>query len=195
MSFRSVVSRVIASMAFAGFLFGTVAVQPAAAAATPPAVVLVVSMETLFTESKAAQSLRTQMIAEGKKLQATDKSVKQTLEADVKKLSEQRALLTQEDLNKKFAAIQERGNKHEMDMRMKGQAIELGGQAARGKIAEALAPIFVDLMKAHGGNIMIDRAAVVAGGTELDVTDEALKALDAKLATVKFAPVKATAPK
>lgn len=189
MSFRSVMSRVIATVAFAGFMTAALAVQPVAAAPAAPSVVLIVSMETLFTQSKAAQSLRTQMVAAGKKLQAEDKSAKDALEADFKKLSDQRALLTQEDLQKKAQAIQERGAKHEMDMRSKGQALELGGQAARGKIAEALGPIFADIMKAHGGSVMIDRAAVVAGGVDLDVTAEALKALDAKLTTVKFAPV------
>lgn len=189
MSFRSVLSRVIATMAFAGFMAGTLAVQPVAAAPAAPSVVLIVSMETLFTQSKAAQSLRTQMIAEGKKLQAADKAGKDSLEAEFKKLSEQRALLTQEDLQKKAQALQDRGAKHEMDMRKRGQSIELGGQAARGKIAEALGPIFADIMKSHGGSVMIDRAAVVAGGVDLDVTAEALKALDAKLTTVKFAPV------
>lgn len=189
MSFRSVISRMVAAMAFAGFMTAALAVPPVAAAPAAPSVILVVSMETLFTQSKAAQSLRTQMIAAGKKLQAEDKSGKDAIEADFKKLSEQRSLLTQEDLQKKAQAIQERGAKHEMSMRSKGQALEMGSQVARGKIAEALGPIFADIMKAHGGSVMIDRAAVVAGGVDLDVTAEALKALDAKLTTVKFAPV------
>ncbi|MBI1261814.1 MAG: hypothetical protein GC184_08815 [Rhizobiales bacterium] len=189
MSFRSVVTRVIASLAFVGFLSGAVLVQPVAAAAPGPAVVLVVSMETLFTQSKAAQSLRTQVQAEGKKLQDKDKSVKSSLEADMKKLSEQRSLLTQEDVQKKFQAIQEREAKHEQEMRAKAQAIQLGGEQARGEIAKALGPIFADIMKSKGGSIMLDRAAVVAGGVDLDVTAEALKALDAKMTSVKFTPI------
>lgn len=189
MSFRSVVTRVISSLAFVGFLSGAVLVQPVAAATLGPSVVLVVSMETLFTQSKAAQSLRTQVQAEGKKLQDKDKSVKNSLEADMKKLSEQRSLLTQEDVQKKFQAIQEREAKHEQEMRTKAQAIQLGGEKARGEIAEALGPIFADVMKAKGGSIMLDRAAVVAGGVDLDVTAEVLKAIDAKMTTVKFTPI------
>ncbi|MGB3809533.1 MAG: OmpH family outer membrane protein [Parvibaculum sp.] len=186
MKFYRSVSRVLAGLAFASFVSG--ASMTAAIAATP-SVIVIVNSEQLFGQSKVGQNVRTQIQALAKKLQAEGKKSEDALKAEAKKLSEQRALLSEADFGKKVQAFEQKQQDLQRTMQEKGQELQLGSNKARGEIEAAIRPIFADVMKKHGANILLDQSVVLAGGVDLDVTAEVLKALDAKLTTVDVKPV------
>ena len=180
------VARTIAALAFASFI--SLAAAPAAKAATP-AVILIVNTEQVFAQAKVGVSVREQLQDLAKKLQAEDKKGQDAIEAEAKKLTEQRALLKPEDLQKKYEALQKKEADHQRKMRQKGQELQLGANKARSEIEAALRPIFAEIMKKNNATILLDQSVVLAGGVDLDVTAEVLKELDAKLTTISVKPV------
>lgn len=187
MKFHRFVSRALAGLAVASFVSG--ASMTAASAAAPTAIIVIVNSEQLFAQSKVGQSVRTQIQALAKKLQAEGKSKEAALKDEAKKLGEQRALLSEADFGKKVQAFEQKQQDTQRAMQQKSQELQLGSNKARGEIEAAIRPIFADIMKAHGANILLDQSVVLAGGVDLDVTAEVLKALDAKLTTVTVKPV------
>ncbi|HMM14156.1 MAG TPA: OmpH family outer membrane protein [Parvibaculum sp.] len=180
------VARTIAALAFASFI--SLAAAPAAKAATP-AVILIVNTEQVFAQAKVGVSVREQLQDLAKKLQAEDKKGQDAIEAEAKKLTEQRALLKPEDLQKKYEALQKKEADHQRKMRQKGQELQLGANKARSEIEAAIRPIFAEIMKKNNATILLDQSVVLAGGVDLDVTAEVLKELDAKLTTISVKPV------
>lgn len=180
------VARTIAALAFASFV--SLATAPAAKAATP-AVILIVNTEQVFAQAKVGVSVREQLQDLAKKLQAEDKKGQDAIEAEAKKLTEQRALLKPEDLQKKYEALQKKEADHQRKMRQKGQELQLGANKARSEIEAAIRPIFAEIMKKNNATILLDQSVVLAGGVDLDVTAEVLKELDAKLTTISVKPV------
>ncbi|NIJ42714.1 Skp family chaperone for outer membrane proteins [Parvibaculum indicum] len=187
------VSRVTAAMAALAFVAATsMATVPARAAedgAAKPAVILIVNTEQLFAQSKVGQSIRKQAQAQAKELQAENEKKSKEMEAEAKKLGDQRALLSQSEFQKKVEALQKKDRQLQATMQEKSQAFQIGTQQARAKVQAALRPIFVDIMKERGGTVLLDQSVVLAGGVDLDVTQEALKRLNEKLDDVKVEPV------
>ncbi len=187
------VSRITAVMAAVAFVAAASAVSvPAKAedgATAKPAVILIVNTEQLFAQSKVGQSIRKQAQAQAEALQSENEKKSKEMEAEAKKLGDQRALLSQDEFQKKVEALQKKDRQLQKTMQEKGQAFQLGTQQARAKVQAALRPIFVDIMKERGGTVLLDQSVVLAGGVDLDITQEALKRLNEKLSDVKVKPV------
>ncbi|MAB13979.1 OmpH family outer membrane protein [Parvibaculum sp.] len=187
------VSRITAVMAAVAFVAtASVVSVPAKAedgATAKPAVILIVNTEQLFAQSKVGQSIRKQAQAQAEALQAENQKQSKKMEAEAKKLGDQRALLSQGEFQKKVEALQKKDRQLQKTMQEKGQAFQLGTQQARAKVQAALRPIFVDIMKERGGTVLLDQSVVLAGGVDLDITQEALKRLNEKLSDVKVKPV------
>ncbi|MFN4355565.1 OmpH family outer membrane protein [Parvibaculum sp.] len=180
MSFKLSVKRIAAVAALA---FGmSLAVAPAQAVG--PAVILVVDTQAVFAQSKAGQSIRSQYEEQAKKIMADGKKTDDALQADAKKLSDERALLSQEDLQKRVQSLQQRNVEFQQSMQIKQQGLQLGVQRAEAQVEAALRPIFAEIMKEKGGTILLDQAVVLAGGADLDISAEVLKRLNEKLAKV-----------
>ncbi|MDP1627948.1 OmpH family outer membrane protein [Parvibaculum sp.] len=186
MKSKLVVSRLVAAFALT---MGLGMIQPSVSAAATPAVIFIVDTEAVFSQSKVGQSVRSQFEDQAKKLQAEGKKTDDALQADAKKLSDERALLSQEDLQKKFQALQKREAEFQQSMQRKGQALQLGLQRANAKVEAALRPIFAEVLREKGGTVLFDQSVVLAGGADLDISAEVLKRLNERLATVEVKPV------
>ena len=186
------VSRIATAFAAVALVVGSMAAVPAKAedgAKAKPAVILIVNTEQLFAQSKVGQSIRKQVQAQAQDLQKERDEKGKAMEAEAKKLGDQRALLSKEEFQKKVEALQKKDREIQQSVQEKGQALQLGAQQARAKVQAALRPIFVDLMKERGGTVLLDQSVVLAGGVDLDITQEVLKRLNEKLADVKVKPV------
>lgn len=159
------------------------------AAAAEPAVIFIVDTSAVFAQSKVGQSIRSQFEDQMKKLVAEGKKTDEGLQADAKKLSEERALLSQEDLQKKVVALQKREAEFQQSFQVKRQALQLGVQRAEAKVEATLGPIFAEILRARGGTVLFDQSVVLAGGADLDISAEVLKRLNETLTTVEVKPV------
>lgn len=185
MKSHRIVTRLLSGLAVASLL--SIASLTAASAANP-ATVIIVNSEQVFAQSKVGVNVRTQIQDGATKLKAEGAKVENSLRDEAKKLGGQRGLLKEEDFAKKVQAFQAKEEAAQRSLQEKGQALQLGANAARAQIEAAIRPIFADVLKAHNANILLDQSVVLAGGVDLDVTAEVIKALDAKLTSVKVTP-------
>ncbi len=180
------------ALGFAAAIFAVVTLvsvsQANAAGATSA---LTVNTEQLFLQSKVGQSVRTQIQTMAQKIQAEGRTSQASLQQEANKLTQQRSTLTQEQFQQKVQDLQKREADLQSRMQKKGSELQNGGEVARNQVEAALRPIFTDLMTKHGADIIIDTSVVVASKDGLDVTQEAMTALNARLSTVTVTPVAA----
>lgn len=187
MMFKLSARRLIAAASIGVLALWPLSAAPVAAAG--PAVIFIVDTSAVFAQSKVGQNIRSQFEDQMKKLVAEGKKTDEGLQADAKKLTEERALLSQEDLQKKVVALQKREAEFQQSFQTKRQALQLGVQRAESKVEAALGPIFAEILRERGGTVLFDQSVVLAGGADLDISAEVLKKLNETLTTVEVKPV------
>ncbi|MBI3676886.1 MAG: OmpH family outer membrane protein [Proteobacteria bacterium] len=93
-----------------------------------------------------------------------------------------------DDYNRRTDAFQR-------DVSQRQTEIDNGVAAARSRVEQVLAPIVTKIMRDHGANILVDRNAVVIGMSDIDITAEAIEALDVVLPAPRVERLKAAPPK
>src|SRR5271154_2655691 len=175
--------------------------QPPASPPAPatPAVlsVIVVDVQALLQNSKAAKMVRQQI--EGKRAEyAKDIShQEETLRQERDALQRQQGSLTPEQLNAKGRDFQGKVNELDRDVQAKRQALERSNSDALQKIQEVMVKIITDIAKDRKANLVFQRSELVLFDQGFDVTDQVLTKLDEQMPTltVNFvAPVAAAAP-
>jgi len=171
---------------------------PAAAAAVPTTLAaMVVDVQALLQNSKAAKAVREQI--EGKRAEYAKEISHQeeTLRQERDGLQRQQATLTSEQLNSKGREFQAKVNELDRDVQAKRQALERSNADALQKIQEVMVKIITDIAKDRKANLVFQRSELVLFDQGFDVTDQVLQKLDEQMptATVNFvAPVVANAP-
>ncbi|HEY1799249.1 MAG TPA: OmpH family outer membrane protein [Stellaceae bacterium] len=170
---------------------------PAAAPAVPPSLtVIVVDVQKLLQESKAAKMVREQI--EGKRAEYAKEISKQeqTLQQERDALQRQQSSLSQEQLNAKGRAFQEKVNDLDRTVQSKRQALEKSNADALQKIQESMVKIISQIAKDRKANLVLQRSELVLFDQQFDVTDQVLQKLDEELPTlqVTFVEPVAAAP-
>ena len=175
---------------------------PAAApSATPVAptnlAVMVVDVQALLQNSKAAKVVREQI--EGKRAEYAKEISHQeeTLRSERDALQRQQATLTPDQLNSKGREFQAKVNELDRDVQAKRQALERSNADALQKIQEVMVKIITDIAKDRKANLVFQRSELVLFDQGFDVTDQVLQKLDEQMPTmtVNFvAPVAANTP-
>jgi len=174
---------------------------PAAPAAvpTPPSTlsVIVVDVQALLQNSKAAKMVREQIEAKradyAKEISHQEEALRQERDA----LQRQQATLTPDQLNAKGREFQAKVNELDRDVQAKRQALERSNGDALQKIQDVMVKIITDIAKDRKANLVFQRSELVLFDQGFDVTDQVLQKLDEQLPTltVNFvAPVAANAP-
>jgi Skp family chaperone for outer membrane proteins len=167
--------------------------------ATPPAglTVLVVDVQSLLQNSKAAKMVR-QQIEQKRNEYAKDISTQEEgLRHERDALQRQQSTLSADALNQKGREFQQKVNELDRNVQAKRQALEKSNSEALEKIQEAMLKIITDIAKDRKANMVFQRAELVLFDQGFDVTDEVLQKLDEQLPTltVNFAtPVASNAP-
>src|SRR5215468_6648006 len=161
-----------------------------------PLTVLVVDVQALLQNSKAAKMFRSQI--EQKRVEYTKEISHQeeSLRAERDALQRQQASLSPESLNQKGRDFQQKVNDLERNVQGKRQALEKSNGDALQKIQEEMLKIIADIAKQRKANLVFQRTDLVLFDQAFDVTDEVLQKLDEQMPalTVNFvAPVPPTA--
>jgi outer membrane protein len=173
------------------------AVTPFAAA--PSLNVLVVDVQSLLQNSKAAKMVHSQI--EQKRIEYTKEisHEEEVLRAERDSLQRQQASLSPEALNKKGREFQQKVNDLDRSVQSKRQALEKSNNDALSQVQQAMLRIIADIAKERKANLVFQRTDLVLFDRSFDVTDEVMQKLDEELpvVTVNFAtptPVEAGIP-
>ncbi len=162
---------------------------PAAPAAIPPNLtVMVVDVQALLQNSKAAKMVRGQIEQKRNEYTKEISHQEETLRAERDALQRQQASLSADALNQKGREFQQKVNDLERNVQGKRQALEKSNGEALSKIQEEMLKIIADIAKQRKANLVFQRADLVLFDQAFDVTDEVLQKLDEQMPamTVNF---------
>lgn len=162
---------------------------PAAPAATPPNLtVMVVDVQALLQNSKAAKMVRGQIEQKRNEYTKEISHQEEALRAERDALQRQQASLSADALNQKGREFQQKVNDLERNVQGKRQALEKSNGEALSKIQEEMLKIIADIAKQRKANLVFQRTDLVLFDQSFDVTDEVLQKLDEQMPalTVNF---------
>ncbi len=152
--------------------------------------VLTLDQDRLFASSRFGQQLLAEVDTEVKALQAENRKLEADLEAEEKRLTEQRATLSAEDFRLLAEAFDAKVKGIRSARDAKASALAARRDAARKTFFETAIPILAEIMREAGAVAVIDRSAIVLSFDRIDVTDLAVARIDAQLVpeAAKIAP-------
>src|SRR5215467_9323043 len=170
---------------------------PASLPAGQNLTVMVVDVQALLQNSKAAKMVRGQIEQKRGEYTKEISHQEETLRAERDSLQRQQASMSADALNQKGREFQQKVNDLERNVQGKRQALEKSNGDALSKIQEQMLKIIADIAKDRKANLVFQRADLVLFDQSFDVTDEVLQKLDELMPTltVDFAvPTPAPAP-
>jgi len=187
-------------LGFAGAAVGQEPPAPAPPAPSPPPsaptpqslTVMVVDVQALLQNSKAAKMVRGQIEQKRGEYTKEISHQEEVLRAERDALQRQQTSLPPESLNQKGREFQQKVNDLERNVQGKRQALEKSNGEALQKIQEEMLKIIADIAKQRKANLVFQRTDLVLFDQAFDITDEVLQKLDEQMPalTVNFvAPV------
>jgi Skp family chaperone for outer membrane proteins len=157
----------------------------AATADAPTARILLVDSQEILRDSLAAKDIRRQIDSYRTRFQGEINTQEEGLRKDEAELKRQRAVLSADAFEDKRRGFEEKVTGVQRGIQERNQRLERALNQATDSLRRSLAPIFADIMKARGANLLLDQNQVLVGAVEMDVTKEAIRRLDQKLPSVK----------
>ena len=170
---------------------------PAQPAAVPSTLqVMVVDVQSLLQNSKAAKMVRDQIEAKRAEYAKEISRQEETLRQERDNLQKQQQTMTADQLNVKGREFQAKVNELDRDVQAKRQALERSNADALQKIQEVMVKIITDIAKDRKANLVFQRSELVLFDQGFDVTDQVLQKLDEQMPTltVNFVAPVAAAP-
>jgi outer membrane protein len=167
---------------------------PAPAAAPMPLTVLVVDVQALLQNSKAAKMVHSQIDQKFGEYKKEISHEEESLRAERDALQRQQASLSADALNQKGREFQQKLDDLQRNVQGKRQALEKSNGEALGKIQEAMLKIIADIAKDRKANLVLQRSDIVLFDQSFDITDEVLQKLDEQMPTLTVNFVAPTPP-
>jgi outer membrane protein len=169
--------------------------QPASSAPAPMSLtVLVVDVQALLQNSKAAKMVRGQIEQKRNEYTKEISHQEEALRAERDAIQRQQASLSADALNQKGREFQQKVNDLERNVQGKRQALEKSNGEALSKIQEEMLKIITDIAKQRKANLVLQRSDIVLFDQNFDVTDEVLEKLDEQMPTLTVNFVAPTPP-
>jgi outer membrane protein len=146
--------------------------------------VMVVDVQALLQNSKAAKMVRSQIEQKRGEYTKEISHQEESLRAERDALQRQQASLSPESLNQKGRDFQQKVNDLERNVQSKRQALEKSNGDALQKIQEEMLKIIADIAKSRKANLVFQRTDLVLFDQTFDVTDEVLQKLDEQMPTL-----------
>jgi Skp family chaperone for outer membrane proteins len=178
------------------------AAMPGAAQAqrTPAATIVVVDTERLLNECTACRAAGAQiqsLIQQGntraqtlaQPIQAERQSIETAAQAAANQPPGAARTATENALRQRYQALQGRQDAANQELQRMDQNIQSIRANVVRQLNERLAPIYTQVMNAHGANLLVEQGATLAHAPALDVTTEVLTALNAAAPSVSVTPL------
>lgn len=159
---------------------------PAVSQDVDPAQILVVDIEAILKRSAAGGAIQSQAEAMRDRFQATFKTREDALLAEERALAELRQELDRETFEARAAAFEAEVRTLRRDRREIGEQVQRVFFGATSELKERLQPILVEIMSERRAGVLLDTREVLLSATALDVTEEAIRRLDAAVSRIEL---------
>ena len=165
---------------------------PAAPAPLPAAQnisVMVVDVQALLQNSKAAKMVRSQMEQKRNEYTKEISHSEEALRTERDALQRQQGSLSADVLNKKAREFQQKVQDLDRDVQSKRAALEKTNNESLTKIQQTMLKIIADIARQRKANLVLQRTDLVLFDQTFDVTDQVMQKLDEEMPvlTVNFA--------
>lgn len=147
----------------------------------PRSAILTLDQDALFARTKFGKALITAAEQEATALKAENRSIDATLEAEERSLTDRRAGLPLAEFRVLADAFDNKVEGLRAAQDAKSAAFSAKRDLAQQQFFQAVAPIIGDYMVAQGASAIVNKAAIVVSLGSIDITDEVIVQIDAKL--------------
>jgi Skp family chaperone for outer membrane proteins len=143
--------------------------------------ILTVDREALFEQSEFGQRVSAGLEAESARLSAETREIEQALEAEERRLTEQRDTMTAAEFREAADAFDEKVVQLRSD-RDAAQAEFLNRlESAQRDFYNRIGPVLGQIMQQRGAVVLLDKRSVLLAINGIDVTQDAIEAIDGSL--------------
>jgi outer membrane protein len=159
--------------------------HPVATGPLPAPRILVIDRQAILRFSKVGQDIVRQVNGYTQSAEGEFKAERDGLQREQAGLQQQMAILAPDVREQRRRAFEEKVQSFQAKVQARQNQIQGGVLQARQQVEQALGPILQGIMNERQANLLLDRAAVVLGTVDVDVTKVAIQRLDQKLPAVK----------
>ncbi|HQY44151.1 MAG TPA: OmpH family outer membrane protein [Paracoccaceae bacterium] len=143
--------------------------------------IVTLDVERLFSESLWGKRFAAELEEASRALQAENRKIEAALSAEEKDLTEKRATLPTDEFRKLAEDFDKRVTGIRQAQADKVREIQARPEEERTRFLEATRPIIGEVMTSRGAAAIVDIRAVFLSVRSVDVTDEVIAAIDARL--------------
>jgi outer membrane protein len=147
--------------------------------------VAVINLQKVLKLSAAARTIRPQMVALKKSYEDKYKKTESELRLVSKTLKSERGILSPEEYERRRKVFKKRVTSMQREVQSINRALDRGLAAATRKIQKAVREITRDIARERSLKLIIPNRSVMFLDPTLDLTEEVIKRLNAKLPRVK----------
>ena len=140
-----------------------------------------VDQDTLFVQSKYGQRVQRELDAARTELASENRQIEADLIAEELDLTERREKLSSSDFSALARAFDTRVKRIRAEQDSKSTALQRKLDQERKTFLAKLGPVLADIMSRLGAVALVDRNAILLAVDEIDITDEAIAAMDAAI--------------
>lgn len=178
-----------AALLTVGLSQGALAAPPAPPPqGVPQPKILVIDRAAILRGSAVGQSIMKQVQALTINAENGLKARDAALRAEGGQLQQQLAILAPAVKKQKIAAFEAKQQALQADVQKQQGLIQGGVLVARQQIERALGPILQKIMVERGANLLFEKAAIVIGAPQFDITPLVIQRLNQALPTVQVKP-------
>ncbi len=167
-------------------MFTFAAVAPSSARAAEALTIAMVDVDKILAESKAAQSLQSQIQAKKESFQKEFAAKEKELKTTETSLLAEQGKLPAEEFNKKRKAYEEKIIETQKLFKKRRNSLDEGLNKAMGELRKSIVEASAGIADEKGYDIVLTRESVLLAEKSLDITADVLKALDAKVSDIKL---------
>jgi len=159
------------------------------AVAAPELKVLVVDQQGVLRDSLAGQDIGRQAAALRDQIQGELTAEQKAIVSAQQDLQKNSSVYSPAQREQKLKALEARQNAYPMFEQRKSQVLQTSIGQASDQLAAALRPVLQSLIDENHATLLLDRANVMYSLPTYDVTQEAIKRLNARVKTIKVVRV------
>lgn len=148
--------------------------------------VIVVDSTQIVRTSLAGQDLARQAENQNAELQAERARLEQEFRTEEQDLVRQQGILSPEAFEERRRTVAQRISSSQNELQDKARRFQIGLQRAEAELQRQLNPIYQELMRKHGANLVLDRRSIIMSGPGMDVTTEVVDELDQALPSIRL---------
>jgi len=143
--------------------------------------ILTINQDLLFSASLYGERVRDEIEAEKTRLEIAIRQIESDLVAEEKSLTEQRATLPNDEFRKLADAFDQKVQGIRSAQKTKAQNLGRKLDQERAGFYKRVLPVLGELMKERGAMVVLDQRTVFASASSVDITEIAVRRIDATI--------------